>query len=69
MRERREALLGVLDKLSDEDLAKPMPPGTPDFLSDVGSVFEAAVWHEGLHSGQLSVTRRALGHEPLMSPG
>lgn len=64
MRERRATLLRVLDSMTDEDLAKPTPEGTPDFLSDMGSVFEMAIWHEGLHSGQLSVARRALGHKP-----
>ena len=64
MRERRATLLQVLDGMSDADLAKPTPKGTPEFLSDVGSVFEMAIWHEGLHSGQLSVARRALGHKP-----
>jgi uncharacterized damage-inducible protein DinB len=65
MRERRERLLATLDEMSDDDLAKKLPAGTPDFLSDVGSVFELAIWHEGQHNGQLSVARRALGHKPL----
>ena len=65
MRERRAALMEVLAGLNDDDLAKKLPPGTPDFLSDVGSVFELAIWHEGQHNGQLSVARRALGHKPL----
>lgn len=64
MRERRATLLEILEGMTDSDLAKPTPKGTPEFLSDVGSVFEMAVWHEGLHSGQLSVARRALGHKP-----
>jgi uncharacterized damage-inducible protein DinB len=68
MRERRAALLEILNSLDEEDFPKPMPKGTPDFLSDVASVFEMAVWHEGMHSGQLTVARRALGHQPLMSP-
>jgi uncharacterized damage-inducible protein DinB len=65
MRERRGVLLEVLADMTDDDLAKKLPAGTPDFLSDVGSVFELAVWHEGQHNGQLSVARRALGHRPL----
>ena len=65
MRERRSVLLEVLDGLSEEELAKPTPKGAPDFLPDFASVFELAIWHEGLHSGQLTVTRRALGHKPL----
>jgi uncharacterized damage-inducible protein DinB len=65
MRERREALLGALEGMNEEDLAKKTPLGAPDFLPDVASVFELAIWHEGQHSGQLSVARRALGHKPL----
>jgi uncharacterized damage-inducible protein DinB len=66
MRERRAALLDVLGSLTDADLAAKTPDGTPDFLPDLASVFEMAVWHEGLHTGQLGVTRRALGHKPVM---
>ena len=65
MRERRVVLLSVLDGMSDDDLARKTPDGAPEFLPDVASVFELAVWHEGQHSGQLSVARRALGHKPL----
>lgn len=65
MRERRQALLQTLDELSEEDLAKKTPVGAPDFLPDFASVFELAIWHEGQHSGQLTVARRALGHPPL----
>jgi hypothetical protein len=66
MRERRKTLLDVLGGLSDEDLSRPTPDGAPDFLPDFGSVFELAVWHEGLHSGQLSTVRRSLGFAPVM---
>jgi hypothetical protein len=66
MRERRQALLDALERLSEEDLSKPTPPGAPDFLPDYASVFELAIWHEGLHSGQISVVRKALGMPPLM---
>lgn len=64
MRDRRSVLLDVFGRLSEDDFATPTPDGTPDFLADIGSVFEMAVWHEGLHSGQLSVTRRSLGFDP-----
>lgn len=65
-RDRRQALLAVLDGLSEEDLGKPIPPGGPPFLTDNASMFELLVWHEGLHTGQMSIARRALGHSPLM---
>jgi len=66
MRKCRQALLALLDKMSDEDLAKPIAGGGPEFLTDNASVFELIVWHEGIHCGQMSVARRALGHAPLM---
>lgn len=65
MRERRSVLLDLLDHLQDADLEQSTPPGAPDFLRDKAAVFEMAIWHEGLHSGQLSVVRRALGFPPL----
>lgn len=65
MRERRAALLDVLDQMSEGDLSNKTPEGAPDFLPDVASVFELAVWHEGQHAGQLTVARRGLGHPPL----
>jgi len=67
MRERRLVLLQILDSLTEEDLAKKTPEGTPDFLSDVASVFETAIWHEGVHTGQLSIARRAIGCGPVFS--
>ena len=66
MRERRARLMETLSSFSDADLAQPTPAGTPDFLPDFASVFEMANWHEMLHAGQLTVTRRALGHQPMM---
>jgi uncharacterized damage-inducible protein DinB len=65
MRERRQTLLAALEEMSEEDLARKTPAGAPEFLPDVASVFELAIWHEGQHRGQLSVARRALGHKPL----
>lgn len=64
MRERRAMLLSILEQMNDEDFSRPTPEGTPRFLPDMAAVFEGAVWHEGLHSGQLSVARRALGNTP-----
>lgn len=65
-RERRQALLALLDTLGDEALEAKTPKGAPEFLPDVASVFRTAGWHEGLHAGQLTVVRRALGHPPVM---
>ncbi len=66
MRERREVLLDILRELSEEELQKPAPPGTPEFMRDVASIFEAAAWHEALHAGQVTIARRSLGHPPMV---
>ncbi len=65
MRERRQTLLAVLDSLGDDELLKPTPEDVPDMFSDIGSIFEMAIWHEAMHTGQISIARRALGNEPL----
>ncbi len=66
MRDRRETLLAALDALGEDQLDTPTPEGTPDFLADFGMVFQAAAWHEGMHAGQLSIVRRAIGHTPVL---
>ncbi len=66
MRERREKLLSLLDKMTDDALAKPTPQGTPEFIPDYAAIFGTVVWHEGLHSGQLTVLRKVLGLAPVM---
>jgi len=68
MRERRETLLELLAGLSDAELSTPTPKGFPDFMPDYAGVFQTAIWHEGLHSGQISLARRALGHAPVLNP-
>ena len=66
MAERRERLIQALEEMTDEQLAEATPQGAPEFMPDNASVFETAVWHEGLHSGQLSLLRRSLGFDPLV---
>lgn len=68
MHDRRQVLMELLDNFSDAELAQPTPEGAPDFLPDMASVFSTASWHEGLHSGQVTIARRALGHPPMMTP-
>ena len=63
---RRQRLLQVLEACGDEQLAVQTPEGAPEFMPDFASVFKTAIWHEGLHSGQLSLIRRSLGFEPLV---
>lgn len=62
--ERGTVLLELLDQCTDADLARPVSQG-PAFMDDVGAVFQMAIWHESLHSGQLAVIHRMLGHLPI----
>ncbi len=71
-RDRRENLLNVINELSDEELAEAAPPaeerspiaGAPN----VGQLLHFAAYHEGMHTGQLTVCHRGLGHPPLFRP-
>ena len=65
MRERRGTLLSLLEALPESELEKQTALGNSDFLPDKLSCFEIAVWHEGIHSGQLSVASRSLGFPPI----
>ena len=71
-RDRRRTLLEVFEQLTDEELAAPAP--APEERSPIagapcmGHLFIFAARHEGIHSGQLSVAHRGLGHDPLFQP-
>lgn len=62
--ERATAFIDLLDACTDDDLEREIPKG-PGFMPDVASVFQMAVWHEALHSGQLSVIHRLVGQTPI----
>ncbi|MCO6048115.1 DinB family protein [Aeoliella sp. ICT_H6.2] len=67
--ERRENLQRVLDEVTDEELAVPVPamdPASPMATApNLGQYLLYGAAHEMLHSGQLSVCCRGLGHPPL----
>ena len=65
MDDRRSVLLELAESLTDEDLSRPTPPAAPPFLKDIGQVLQFLAWHEGMHSGQITVPHRALGHDPI----
>ncbi len=67
MRERRTMLHQLLDGMTDEDLLKPTAPGTPEMWPDLISLVETTIWHEGMHAGQVSVARKALGFKPIVT--
>jgi len=69
-RQRRQTLLSVLEKLSADELRGPAPAagersplaGAPS----IGQAFIFIAFHEGMHSGQLTVAHRALGNAPIV---
>lgn len=71
-RDRRDNLLKVLDELSEEEISAAAPPaeerspvaGAPS----IGNLFHFAAYHEGIHTGQLTVCHRGLGHPPIHQP-
>jgi uncharacterized damage-inducible protein DinB len=66
MRDRRKLMMEEIAKFTDADLSKPLPQGFPAFLPDFGQLFAFFAWHEGMHAGQISMVRRALGHPPIV---
>jgi hypothetical protein len=60
----------VLDEVSDKELRGPAPAagersplaGAPS----IGHGFIFVAFHEGMHSGQLTVAHRALGNAPVI---
>ena len=66
LKDRRETLLGILDSLSEQDLDKETPEDAPEFMPTLAAIFRVIVWHEGLHSGQVSVAHRSLGRSPVL---
>jgi len=71
-RERRENLLKVLDGLSDDDLAAAGPPaaegGPLAGAPSMGHAFHFVAYHEGIHTGQVTVCHRGLGNPPMYQP-
>lgn len=69
---RRVVLLEVLEDLSMDELSAPAPPAEAQSplagAPNIGQVFFFIAYHEGMHSGQLSIARRGLGHSPLYQP-
>lgn len=63
---RREALTGWLKSLSPAQLAAPLPKELSGFAPDHATLAATLAWHEGLHAGQLTVARRALGFGPKL---
>lgn len=60
----REELAAYFGSLSNEQLAQPLPGEFATFAPDFGTLASTIAWHEGLHTGQLTIIRKALGLKP-----
>lgn len=63
--QQRSATLAALEKLSDEDLAKPSPEAMRGYAPDWATAFVMQDSHWVMHAGQWAVIRRQLGRPPL----
>ncbi|MBU0641554.1 MAG: DinB family protein [Planctomycetes bacterium] len=61
---RREELIRWFKDMSDEQLAAPLPAEYEAFARNHAALLPSIAWHEGLHAGQLTVIRKALGLPP-----
>ncbi|MGI9474153.1 MAG: DinB family protein [Rubripirellula sp.] len=62
--ERGRTFIELLSETEDFD--RVVTEG-PAFMHDVGAVFQMAIWHEALHSGQLTVIHRMIGQPAFTS--
>lgn len=60
----RADLLDWFAAMSDEELFSPLPDDYKHFAPHYAGLMPSLAWHEGLHTGQLTVIRRSLGLAP-----
>ena len=60
-----EEFIAAIERLSDADLAQPSPKADGGFATIKLDGVARATWHEAWHTGQLVLTRKALGLPPL----
>lgn len=61
MTDRREAMIGWLCSLSPQELLAPLRGGIEKIAPTLAALPSSTCLHEGLHAGQISTIRRALG--------
>ncbi len=59
-----DEMVAWYEGLSDEQLAAPVPDDLKDFGATRAALLGANAWHIGMHTGQLTVVRKALGLKP-----
>lgn len=63
--DRRQALISYFSSLDRAGLLAPTPEKVKFFGPTIGSLAGSIAWHEGLHSGQITMVRKGLGMPPL----
>lgn len=63
--ERRQALVTWLKSLDEAKLRAPLPEDWKEFAATHADLATSLAWHEGVHAGQLTSIRKALGLKPL----
>lgn len=56
-----DALLALLDQMSDAELAAPVSKDAAMLAKNKLGLFYFAAWHEGMHAGEIAAIRKALG--------
>jgi uncharacterized damage-inducible protein DinB len=64
LRARREDLIAWLRGLSEAQAQSELPEELRVFAPSVGALPNSIAWHEGMHTGQLTVVRKSLGIAP-----
>jgi hypothetical protein len=59
-----DALLALLDRMSDAELAAPVSKDAAMLAKNKLGLFYFAAWHEGMHAGEIAAIRKALGLKP-----
>ncbi len=62
----RENLVAWFKSLNEAALLKPLPEEIKGFALHHADAMNALAWHEGLHTGQLTVVRKSLGLAPIL---
>jgi len=61
---RREELIAWFRSLTDAQARAPLPEALLSFAPTFGQLAHSLAWHEGMHTGQLTVVRKSLGIAP-----
>jgi hypothetical protein len=59
-----DALLALLERLSDAELAAPVPKEASAAGKNKLGLLYFTAWHEGVHAGEIAAIRKALGLKP-----